>query len=365
MQVALTGKLAKAMGIKPEASNDEVDPLFTWTANWTKVWDNRKADDMLVLVNHATRFTVAIYQVKHKDLKYVPEMMKKASSNTLRYMKINHEIVDEYIRLCGEVTFVKNNNRSAAAWVSKSGVESAIYVADEYNGIPKMFLDTVGARIIFRPVIYSSNFSDSFIPYEKMRTALSELTGKQAYKYRAYELMVTLDLDVYKAVRRLIVPADLEFTRLHKVLQSVFDWDNYHLYNFSFFDEQKQRASVLTSPLDEDWGSDEDMVSIEGRVLSEFMPEYERIIYTYDFGDDWRHEIKLLRVIEEHDKESPYLLEASGQTPPEDVGGVGGFLEFREIMMNPDHPRYEEMRAWARFWSPELSGWQKRPRVIY
>src|SRR5690625_2021442 len=319
---------------------------------------------MLVLLNHATRFTVAIYQVKRKDLKNVPEMMKKAISNTLRYMNINHEIVDEYIRLCGEVTFVKNNNRSAAAWVSKSGVESAIYVADEYNGIPKMFLDTVGARIIFRPVIYSSNFSDSFIPYEKMRTALSELTGKQAYKYRAYELLVTLDLGVYKAVRKLIVPADLEFTRLHKVLQSVFDWDNYHLYNFSFFGEQKRRKIVLTVPFEEDWGS-EDIVSIDGHVLSEFMEKYERVVYTYDFGDNWRHEIKLLRVIEEFDKESPYLLEASGQTPPEYVGGVGGFLEFREIVMNPDHPRYEEMRAWARFWSPELSVWQKRPRVIY
>src|SRR5690625_6417250 len=106
-----------------------------------------------------------------------------------------------------------------------------------------MFLDTVGAWVNYLSVNYSSNVSDSFIPYEKMMTALSELTGKQAYKYRAYELLVTLDLDVYKAVRKLIVPADLEFTRLHKVLQSVFDWDNDHLYNSSFFDVQKHRRS--------------------------------------------------------------------------------------------------------------------------
>ncbi|WP_367112688.1 hypothetical protein [uncultured Clostridium sp.] len=38
-------------------------------------------------------------------------------------------------------------------------------------------------------------------------------------------------------------------------------------------------------------------------------------------GDNWKHEIQLINVIDEYDKESPYLLEASGQTLPEDVGG--------------------------------------------
>lgn len=61
MQIALTKKLADAMGINPSSTHEAVDPLFSWTANWTKVWDNRKVEDMLVLVNNATRFTVAIY----------------------------------------------------------------------------------------------------------------------------------------------------------------------------------------------------------------------------------------------------------------------------------------------------------------
>ena len=51
MQIALTKKLVTAMGIKPAAIKEDANPLFTWTANWTKVWDNRRAEDMLVLVN--------------------------------------------------------------------------------------------------------------------------------------------------------------------------------------------------------------------------------------------------------------------------------------------------------------------------
>lgn len=57
-----------------------------------------------------------------------------------------------------------------------------------------------------------------------MIDALCEVTGKQAYRYRAFELLVTLDLDVYKAVREIIVSADIQFKQLHKVLQSAFEW---------------------------------------------------------------------------------------------------------------------------------------------
>ena len=103
---------------------------------------------------------------------------------------------------------------------------------------------------------------------------------------------------------------------------------------------------------------------MRGHILSEFFPKYKRMIYTYDMGDNWEHQIRLIRVIEDYDKESPYLLKASGQTPPEDVGGVGGFISFREIILNPDHPEYKVMKEWSRYWTPELSDWKRQPRVI-
>ena len=81
-------------------------------------------------------------------------------------------------------------------------------------------------------------------------------------------------------------------------------------------------------------------------------------------GDNWQHDIELLKVIENYDKDSPYLAEANGQTPPEDVGGVYGYKEFRNIMQNPKHSEYEETKTWARYWSLELEEWQKRPRII-
>jgi hypothetical protein len=364
MQIVLTKKLADAMGVNSPSAHEVVDPLFSWTANWTKVWDNRRAEDMLVLVNNATRFTVAIYQVKRKDLKNVAEMMRTAISNTLLSMNLNPELVGEYLRLAGEVEFSQNRSRQTAAWVTKAGLECAFYVGREYNGITKMFSDTVGVPVNRNLVNYSGNTSEGFYPYKAMINALSELTGKQAYKYRAFELMVTLDLDVYKAVRRIIVPADIEFARLHKVLQSVFDWKNYHLYDFTIFDGNNIPVARLV-PFEEDLEYDEGAILMKGHTLSKFLPEHKHMVYTYDMGDNWEHKIQLVGVIEEHDKESPYLLEASGQTPPEDVGGIGGFVSFREIMLNPSHPEYGEMKEWAKYWTIELSDWKSRPRAIH
>lgn len=365
MQIALTKKLADALELKLPAIDETINPLFTWTANWTKVWDNHRTEDMLVLVNNATRFTVAIYQVKRKDLKNVAEMMQAAILNTLLSMNLNPEIVSEYMRLAGEAEFVKNSSRQTASWVTKAGLECAFYVGREYNGIAKMFSDTIGTSVNYSPVNCSGNSNDGFIPFQEMINALSELTGKQPYKYRAFELRVTLDLEAYKAERRLIVPANIEFSQLHKVLQSVYGWENSHLYDFAIFSDNKRKPVVRIVPSKEDLEYDKEAILMERHTLSEFLRKQKQLLYTYDMGDSWEHDIQLVRVIEEHDMESPYLLEASGQTPPEDVGGVGGFLDFREIMMNPDHPEYVEMKEWARFWTLELSDWKKRPRVIH
>jgi hypothetical protein len=48
----------------PDARDD--NPLFSWTANWTNTWDNRKTKDLLMLVNNATRFAVGVYQFKKR-----------------------------------------------------------------------------------------------------------------------------------------------------------------------------------------------------------------------------------------------------------------------------------------------------------
>ena len=39
MQIALTKKLADAMGVNSPSVHEDENPLFSWTANWTNVLD--------------------------------------------------------------------------------------------------------------------------------------------------------------------------------------------------------------------------------------------------------------------------------------------------------------------------------------
>ena len=365
MQIALTKKLSTAMGIKPEAVKEEVNPLFTWTANWTKVWDNRRTEDMLVLVNNATRFTVAVYQVKKKELKNISQIINDAISNTLLAMNFNKEVVAEYMEMAGGIEFVQNNSRQAASWVTKAGLECCQCVGIEYDGSEKVFNDSIGCSVNRLLVGFSGKNEDSFYPYKLMRDELKKITGKEIYKYKAFELEVTLDLEIYKAVRKIIVPANIKLTKLHKVIQFIFDWKGYHLYDFTTFNKDTKEQIKRIVPFEEDLEYDNNAILIKNHTLNDILSEQSYIIYTYDMGDNWQHEVRLIKVIEEYDKDSPYLLEAEGQSPPEDVGGVSGFIEFRNIMMNPKSSEYERIKVWAGYWSLELSDWKKRSCVIW
>lgn len=63
MQIALAKKLADRMKLKAEPAQTKIDPSFVLTVNWGKVWANQQANDMLVVVNNATRFAMVVYQV--------------------------------------------------------------------------------------------------------------------------------------------------------------------------------------------------------------------------------------------------------------------------------------------------------------
>jgi len=281
---------------------------------------------------------------------------------------LNSEVIDEYMRQAKDITFVSNRDRKLTAWVNRKGLEAAFVVGKTVNESwsEVKYEDTLG-RIVSRNLVgYSGgNHSDSYVPAEKMIEELIRLTGKPAYKYRAFELLVTLDLEIYKATRRLIVPAKLEFSELHLLLQNVFDWDNCHLYDFAVFDGKNRESTAVIVLSEKRLDYSDNAVLITNHKLSDYLPQYKHLLYTYDMGDNWEHEIELIREIEEHDAESPYLLEAVGQTPPENVGGVGGFIDFYNIMKDENHPDYAEMKEWVGYWSPELWKWKSRSRSIH
>ena len=185
--------------------------------------------------------------------------------------------------------------------------------------------------------------------------------GMPVLKFRAFDLNARLDLGGKDAVRRLRVPAGITFERLHKLLQKAFGWKDYHLYSFGLFKEWSRNyyaapdiELVLESDQYDAYEANPEARSIAGVKLSDYVPDYQKIMYCYDFGDDWRHYIEIENIIDSCGEELPVLLSGEGDAPPEDVGGSGGFAEFLEIIANPEHEDYGHMTEWAKsqWWKP-------------
>ena len=340
--------------------------MFSWTVNWINTFDRRK-EDMVVMVNNATRFTVTIYGMRRNRLKYITSYISAAIRNTLNSMNLNADVVEEYMRQAGDPVFTPNHDRKLTAWVNRQGLDAAFLVGAAVNESADevKFNDTLG-RIVSRNIVnYSGKSAESFVPAEVMIRALTQLAGKPAFRYQAFELLVTLDLEIYRAIRRVIVPASIEFTQLHKLLQRLFKWENHHLHDFSIIDRTNNLPVARLVMNVKDKLYDLEAIVETGHRLSEYFPTYRHMIYTYDMGDSWEHSIALVREIDDYSEDSPYLLEAIGQAPPEDVGGVPGFIEFHDIMLNPKHPEYKQMKDWAGYWPLELRDWDMKPKVIH
>jgi hypothetical protein len=93
---------------------------------------------------------------------------------------------------------------------------------------------------------------------------------------------------------------------------------------------------------------------VNGVILSDYLPEFTKILYRYDFGDDWRHYIGVENIIDDCTDNLPMLLSGKGDAPPEDVGGISGFAEFIRIINDSKDDEHEFQTNWAKrqFWSP-------------
>lgn len=133
--------------------------------------------------------------------------------------------------------------------------------------------------------------------------------------------------------RRVLVPSNLTFDQFHLVIQNLFEWQNYHLYDFRFGN------TIIEVPSEEEsffdiFSNRESLDSFDERIGEWFAQEGDRCTYTYDFGDDWEHTIKLEKVFYPNSPEyeqgkRPVCTKLKGDAPAEDS-------RFEEIFLASD-----------------------------
>jgi hypothetical protein len=73
-----------------------------------------------------------------------------------------------------------------------------------------------------------------------------------------------------------------------------------------------------------------------------------KFVYTYDFGDNWRHVVEIEEWLALEDTPRfAACLDGARARPPEDVGGVSGFEAFLETMSDPLNAEHTEMKRWC------------------
>lgn len=154
-----------------------------------------------------------------------------------------------------------------------------------------------------------------------------------------FRLKVTLRGSKPPIWRRFLVPGSISLKRLHDSIQAVMGWTDSHLHQF-------EANGILYGTSDREFGLTR--VSENKTTVDQVLRRPKnKLSYEYDFGDGWEHEIILEAILPPLDDGRYPIIEAGRRAcPPEDVGGIGGYENFLEVIRNPKHPEHGEMREW-------------------
>ncbi len=354
MLIQCTKALLDKMGIgqselqSPEGYEQFPDSMMAWHANLVNI-NRRKA---IILMNNETRYPVVIYRPKPKDFNKIKELIRDAIKTALRMEGVREDVVGKYLDDAGEIKFSKTAGRGMVAKMNKAvhEIEYMQEYLDEKTSIQR-YISIMTGRLI-----QNSLTEEWLYPIERMLECLAKYSEndekvkpQDIIEVDLYQLKIQIDIDGFDIWRRVLVPSTYSFRNLHNIIQTVFDWQNYHLHKF----EVKKDGSVdKLIVMDDDPDTLEwldfdsyDVVQERFTALEDILP-YGEVIYEYDFGDSWEHTIILEKVIKSNAFKATFL-EGKGERPPEDVGGSGGYEEYMRIMADDTDPEHESMKIWS------------------
>jgi len=155
--------------------------------------------------------------------------------------------------------------------------------------------------------------------------------------------------------RRVEVPSRTSLADLHDVLITAMGWHDEHLHLF----RRGERTFAPAGSLDDDRCEDTRNVWV-----GELLPHVDdHLLWEYDFGDSWLHEVRV-ESIEPERPPRPRLLAGQRACPPEDCGGPPGYEHLLEALADPAHPEHHVLREWSGPFDPEAFSAKRADRLL-
>ena len=157
---------------------------------------------------------------------------------------------------------------------------------------------------------------------------------------RIHQLKVTLKGSKPPIWRRLEIADTATLAKLHQILQIAMGWSDSHLHQFEI-------AGISYGALDPEY-ADEMLDERKVKLKQILRTEKQVLMYEYDFGDSWEHQVVLEKIIElDPTVAYPRCTAGKRACPPEDCGGIWGFADLLEAIADENHPEHEEILEWV------------------
>lgn len=188
---------------------------------------------------------------------------------------------------------------------------------------------------------------------ESLSVAIEELSGQLQQKGAVesfrdsvagpiYQMKVSLKNSKPPIWRRVLVPAGMELEALHQVIQVAFGWENSHLHQFV-----NDRICYLPGSEDEGFLGMSTKDSAGVRLLDLLRKEKDKMVYEYDFGDSWEHDVLLEKVLPaDSEQPLPACVKGKRACPPDDCGGIFGYTQMLETLAGPDSDEKADLLDW-------------------
>ncbi|MDY0137939.1 MAG: plasmid pRiA4b ORF-3 family protein [Thiomicrospira sp.] len=149
------------------------------------------------------------------------------------------------------------------------------------------------------------------------------------------ELMFELKLSVKEAKpaiwRKVLVPANISLAKLHKLIQIVFNFEDYHLHQFTYNRQEISKSAETRTALN-----------------SLLVKQKQKLDYAYDFGDGWEFTIQLEKVhpnIAALENSLAQVIDGARGGLYEDIGGIWAINDLVSALTKnqPIPPHLEDL----------------------
>ena len=197
----------------------------------------------------------------------------------------------------------------AVAYLSSVNIDKAMEYAERAVRLDPT--NAVAQDVFKRVLSFSKGFRQQDKRVSKVKTRPSAYTD--THFIHRFKVSLKDKPDIWRIID---IKGNQMLSSLHKAVFKAFDRFEEHQYSFFLSNKPYDRESEYTSP-----GLDTDGTGkLATRIRIDSIALYggPKILYLFDYGDEWWHEVKLISVTERVTRASyPRVVKKQGKSPPQ------------------------------------------------